>query len=93
MLNGDVRDNALRRLKKIGGQVQGISRMVEDRRYCVDVLTQITATEAALHSLARLIMRNHLETCVAEAFGSGNGADRKAKIEELIRIFGGLRPR
>ena len=93
MLHGEIQQDAVTRLKKIGGQVQGVSRMMLDGRYCIDVLTQIVATEAALHSLAQLIMRNHLETCVTGAFESRNDGDRKAKIDELIHVFGGLRPR
>ncbi len=93
MLQGEARANALRRLKRISGQVQGLQRMVENQRYCVDVLTQVAAAEAALHSLAVVILRSHLETCVVAAFESNNVHDRKEKIEELIRTFESIRPK
>ena len=73
--------------------MQGLHRMIESKRYCIDVLTQITAVERALHSLAELILRNHLETCVTTSFKSTNSRDRNEKIEELIRVFEGMRPK
>jgi len=93
MPDGDVHAAALRRLRRIRGQVEGLERMIAEKRYCVDVLYQIRAVEAALHSLAELILRNHLETCVTAAFGSRDPRDRKAKIEELVRVFDGMRPK
>ncbi len=93
MIDGELHAAALRRLKRIGGQVQGLMRMIEEKRYCIDVLTQTRAVEAALHSLGEVILRNHLETCVTHAFGSDDEADRRAKISELIRVFQGMRPR
>ncbi len=93
MLDGDVYGAVLRRLKRINGQVNGLARMVEEKRYCIDVLTQVRALEGALHSLGKVILRNHLETCVSEAFSSRNPPDRKAKIDELIRDFEGMRPK
>jgi len=88
-----VRDAALRRIGRISGQIAGLRRMIEDGRYCVDVLTQIKAAEAALHSLAKVILRNHLETCVTEAFESDDAGDRREKIDELTRVFEGMRPK
>ena len=93
MEDARVREAALRRLNRITGQLQGLRRMVEEGRYCIDVLTQIKAAEAALHSLAKLVLRNHLETCVADAFESEDGADRREKIAELTRVFAGMRPK
>lgn len=81
------------RLNRITGQLQGLRRMVEEERYCIDVLTQIKAAEAALHSLAKLVLRNYLETCVADAFESEDAADRREKIAELTRVFEGMRPK
>ena len=93
MEDAKVREAALRRLNRITGQLQGLRRMVEEGRYCIDVLTQIKAAEAALHSLAKLVLRNHLETCVADAFESEDAADRREKIAELTRVFEGMRPK
>ena len=91
MMEGDVQDAALKRLEKIAGQVRGLSKMVEEGRYCIDILRQIMATEAALHSLGEIILRNHLETCVTDAFQSSNPRERKVKIQELIHVFDEMR--
>ena len=81
-----VNQDALRRLKRIEGQVKGIQRMVEEEKYCVDILTQISAARAALNSVAMLILRRHVETCVSDAIGAG-GAERGRIIEELMGVL------
>lgn len=68
------------RLRRIEGQVRGIQKMVADDRYCIDVLTQVNATKAALESVALLLLADHTEHCVAEAIKSGKGT---AKVREL----------
>ena len=80
-------DRALRRLKNIEGQVRGIQRMVEEEKYCVDILTQISAVRAALNSVGMVILRRHIETCVSEAIQSG-GDERSHIIDELMSILG-----
>ena len=77
-----------RRLKRIEGQVGGLLRMVENDRYCVDVLTQINAVRAALHKVEENILRDHVSHCVADAFASGDVADQRHKVEELITTVG-----
>jgi DNA-binding FrmR family transcriptional regulator len=62
------------RLRRIGGQVSGLQRMVEDNRYCVDILTQINAVRATLHKVGAVILRDHVSYCVAHAFASGDRA-------------------
>ena len=79
-------DKALRRLKNIEGQVRGIHRMVEEEKYCVDILTQISAVRAAMNSVGMVILRRHIETCVSEAIKSG-GEERTHIIEELMSIL------
>ena len=74
----------VRRLHRIEGQVRGIERMVEEDRYCVDVLTQISAVTTALESLAFLVLDDHVKHCVADALASGDEADSAAKAEELL---------
>jgi DNA-binding FrmR family transcriptional regulator len=74
------RKKVLARLQKIEGQVRGIGRMVEEDRYCIDVLTQVNAARAALESVALILLRDHTEHCVAEAIQAGDGA---AKVREL----------
>ena len=68
------------RLRRIEGQVRGIQKMVDDDRYCIDVLTQVNATKAALESVALQLLADHTEHCVTEAIRSGGGA---AKVREL----------
>src|SRR5437867_10168569 len=74
----------VKRLHRIEGQVRGIERMVEDDRYCIDVLTQIAAVNTALESLAFRILDDHVRHCVAGALQSGDEVDARAKTEELL---------
>lgn len=85
----DTKPKALKRLARIEGQVRGVARMIDDDRYCIDVVRQIQAIRAALSSLEKLALDDHLETCVDHALTSDNIEDRKAKVEELVQIFGG----
>ena len=78
------KDALVKRLHRIEGQVRGIERMVEDDRYCIDVLTQISAVNTALESLAFKILDEHVRHCVAGALTSGDEADAATKTEELI---------
>jgi DNA-binding FrmR family transcriptional regulator len=78
------KDALVKRLHRIEGQVRGIERMVEDDRYCIDVLTQIAAANTALESLALTILDDHVRHCVAGALTSGDEADAAAKTEELL---------
>ena len=73
-----------RRLHRIEGQIRGIERMVEEDRYCIDVLTQIPAANTALESLAFKILDDHVRHCVAGALASGDDADAATKTEELL---------
>ena len=74
----------IKRLHRIEGQVRGVERMVEEDRYCIDILTQIAAANTALESLAFQILDDHVTHCVASALASGNGADAAEKSRELI---------
>ena len=76
------------RLKRIEGQVRGLLRMVENDRYCVDVLTQVNAVRAALHKVEEQILRDHVSNCVADAFASGNLIEQRHKVEELVDTIG-----
>ena len=93
MLEGDARGAAMRRLSRIAGQVKGLQRMVEEGRYCIDVLQQIAAVEAALHRVGGIILKNHLETCVSEAFESSLPGEQQRKIAELVHVFDSMRPK
>ena len=83
----DTKKKATLRLRRIAGQVEGIQRMVEQDRYCVDVLLQIAAVRAALDQAGKLILGAHVETCVADAFASGHPRERKRKVAELLEVF------
>ena len=73
-----------KRLHRIEGQIRGIARMVEDDRYCVDILTQVAAVQSALDALARKLLEHHLHGCVSQAIASGNG--RRA-IDEALAVI------
>ena len=75
------------RLRRIAGQVGGIERMVEQDRYCVDVLLQVAAARAALEQVGKLVLASHVETCVAAAFSSGSAEERAKKRDELLEVF------
>ena len=78
------KDALVRRLHRIEGQVRGVERMVEEDRYCIDILTQIAAVNTALESLAFQILDDHVRHCVAGALRSGDEADAREKTEELL---------
>lgn len=83
----DTKPKVLNRLSRIEGQVRGISRMVEDDRYCVDLLTQLQAVRAALRRVETEVLRDHLDHCVMGAMTGDDPEDRKAKAGELIELL------
>ena len=78
----------LSRLSRIEGQVRGVARMIEEERYCIEVLDQIQAIKAALKKVEEEILKGHADHCVAHAIKSGNQADQKQKFNELIELLG-----
>jgi DNA-binding FrmR family transcriptional regulator len=86
-MKADTVDKAQNRLKRIAGQVAGIRRMIDDERYCVDVLLQIAAVQAALDRVGKVVLESHVETCVADALDSGSRRERRQKVEELMEVF------
>lgn len=83
-MDSAVKDKLLKRLSRVEGQVRGISRMVEEERYCVDILVQIAAARAALDKVGLEILRNHTKGCVSEAVRQGEG---EHAVEELISVI------
>ena len=81
------REEALRRLKSIEGHVRGVTRMVEEDQYCIDVIRQIRAIEGALEKLNLLVLESHLQQCVATAVRSDDAAERERVIGELLGLF------
>ncbi|MGE0566102.1 MAG: metal-sensitive transcriptional regulator [Pseudolabrys sp.] len=78
----------LKRLNRIEGQVRGLGRMVEDDRYCIDIVTQISAVRAALRKVEEEILREHVAHCVEHAIASGDKKDQRQKIAELMDVMG-----
>ena len=79
------------RLNRVAGQVEGIKKMVAERRYCVDIMVQLRATRAALKAIELEMLETHLEHCVAQAFDSGDKTEQTIKINELkdlLKKFG-----
>ncbi len=82
----DIKERNLKRLRRIEGQVRGLHRMVEEDRYCADILTQISSVHEALRAVGRELMRNHLKHCASSAIRSGDG-DAEAMYDELIDMM------
>jgi DNA-binding FrmR family transcriptional regulator len=82
----DIKTSCSKRLNRIEGQVRGLSRMVEEDRYCIEIVTQIAAVRAALRRVEEEILRDHVGHCVEHAIASGNKADQRRKIEELMAV-------
>jgi DNA-binding FrmR family transcriptional regulator len=78
------KNKLLKRLARAEGQVRGIARMVEEDRYCIDILTQLAAVDTALESVALEILEDHVKHCVAGALASGDKTDAENKIDELL---------
>ncbi|MCC7282473.1 MAG: metal-sensitive transcriptional regulator [Acetobacteraceae bacterium] len=83
-----AKKTVLTRLRRIEGQIGGLHRMVQDDRYCIDVLTQINAVRAALHKVEAEILHNHVAHCVADAFASGDVDGQRQKVAELVDTIG-----
>ncbi len=80
-------EKTLARLRRIEGQIRGIHKMLEEDRYCVDILTQTSAVIAALHGVEDLVMENHLNTCVADAMKSNDPDEKREKIDEVMTVI------
>ncbi|RUP07397.1 metal-sensitive transcriptional regulator [Hyphomicrobium sp.] len=77
----------LKRLSRIEGQVRGLMRMIEEDRYCIDIVTQIAAVRAALCRVEEEVLQDHIAHCVEHAIVSGNAADQRRKIKELMDVL------
>jgi DNA-binding FrmR family transcriptional regulator len=87
MINASLKKKLVARLRRAAGQVEGVARMVEGDRYCVDILLQIAAAQSALSQAGSLVMRSHVDSCVHEAMAHGTLGQRKKKIDELMAVF------
>jgi DNA-binding FrmR family transcriptional regulator len=77
----------LGRIRRVEGQIGGVARMVEEQRYCVDILTQLRAARSALKRIEEAILRDHIEHCIASAFKSGRRSEQAEKIDELLDVI------
>ena len=84
----EIKNACLKRLNRIEGQVRGLTRMVEDDRYCIDIVTQISAVRAALRRTEEEILRDHVAHCVEHAIAAGDKADQRRKVAELMEVIG-----
>jgi DNA-binding FrmR family transcriptional regulator len=82
------KDSTLKRLSRIEGQVRGLARMVESERYCIDIVTQLGAVRAALRRVEEEILRDHVAHCVEHAIATGDKADQRRKVAELMDVMG-----
>jgi CsoR family transcriptional regulator, copper-sensing transcriptional repressor len=86
-MRNSAKTSVLKRLQRIEGQVRGLTRMVADDRYCIDVVTQVSAVRAALRAVEEEILRDHAATCVEHAIASGNKAEQRRKVAELMHVL------
>ena len=88
-MRDETKSAAIKRLARIEGQVRGVAKMVDGDRYCIDVVRQVQAIKAALTSLEKVVLDDHLDTCVEHALGSDDLDERREKVEELVAVLGG----
>ncbi len=81
MVNDDTKKELRPRIKRVIGQIEGVEKMIEDERYCIDIINQINAARRALEGVALIIMKRHMESCLTEAIKSKKGQE---KIDEMI---------
>ena len=85
-MRASAKTSVMKRLKRIEGQVRGLARMVEDDRYCIDIVTQVSAVRAALRRAEEEILADHVAHCVEHAIASGNKAEQRRKVSELMDV-------
>lgn len=86
-LEPELKDQALARLKRIEGQIRGLQKMVEDERYCGDVLVQVASVHEALRGVGKLLMRNHLRHCITDALSSDDERSREEAYAEVLDLM------
>ncbi|HAM58360.1 MAG TPA: transcriptional regulator [Candidatus Rokubacteria bacterium] len=87
MIDADTKAKTLGRLRRIEGQVQGIQRMVEEDKYCVDILLQLSAVQGAVEQVQKLVLGHHIASCVTDAIRSGSARERQKKMDEVLDVF------
>ncbi len=89
-MQADVKESCTARLRRIEGQVRGLIRMVDEDRYCIDVITQVQAVRAALKRVEEEVLRDHVAHCVEHAIQSGDAREQRKKLAELMDVLGKL---
>jgi DNA-binding FrmR family transcriptional regulator len=87
-MRDDIKASCQKRLNRIEGQVRGLAKMVDEDRYCIDIVTQISAVRSALRRVEEEILKDHVAHCVEHAINSGDKADQRRKIAELMDVVG-----
>lgn len=87
-MQAETKNSCTKRLSRIEGQVRGLAKMVDEDRYCIDIVTQIAAVRAALRKVEEEVLRDHVAHCVEHAIRSGDADEQRAKIAELMAVFG-----
>ena len=87
-MRNDIKASCQKRLNHIEGQVRGLAKMVDEDRYCIDIVTQISAVRSALRRVEEEILKDHVAHCVEHAIHSGDKADQRRKIAELMEVVG-----
>lgn len=83
----EIKASNIKRLRRIEGQIRGLQRMVEEDRYCADIITQVASAQEALRGVARALMRNHLHHCATHALASGSPAEQSEMYDELLDLI------
>jgi DNA-binding FrmR family transcriptional regulator len=91
MMDEHQKEKVAARLRRIEGQIGGIRKMIDEDRYCIDILTQTSAVVSALRGVEDLVMQNHLNTCVVDAIKSDNAEDQQQKLDEVMDVIGKFR--
>lgn len=86
-MKDDSKISTLKRLSRIEGQIRGLSKMIEEDRYCIDVVTQIAAVRAALRKVEEEVLKDHVGHCVEHAIASGNKQEQRNKVAELMEVL------
>ncbi len=87
-MSTDTKESLSKRLRRIEGQVRGLQKMVEEERYCADVLVQIASVQEALRSVGKILLQNHMTHCVTDAMRSGEPDEAKRVVDELVGLWG-----
>lgn len=87
-LPAETKESLTKRLRRIEGQVRGLQKMVDEERYCADVLVQIASVQEALRSVGRILLQNHLTHCVSDAIRSGDAGEGERAVAELVELWG-----